>query len=389
MKAFYLMQNEVQHYAWGSIGKNAFIPRLLQLSNIGDKPYAELWMGTHPNAPSRCAETGRLLSELIRENPEAALGNALAAGSSSLPFLAKILSVSGILSIQLHPAEEDAVHLHQKDPEHYPDRGEKAEIAVALEPLQALAAFPDPPQLKTIIQSYESLHFLLEELDFHKKRLEIHRNISSKIIEITRTPELLDTLLQDLKREILGKPTQNDNESLFLKLFDSYASDAGLIFVLLLEYHQLEPGEALYLKPGEPHAYISGNLIEAMVNSDNVIRVGLTPKFKDPENMLNCLRSSDSSALLSPLQNRYVKSYIPDTEAFRIHLIEMNCAEMPWNGLNNPAVFLCLKGEYILQSQQDVLTVQSGQSVFIAAETTEFIIKSKKDSQAVLYQSAY
>lgn len=44
--------NKIQHYAWGARNEQAFIAKLLQLEVEKDKPYAELWMGTHPNAPS-------------------------------------------------------------------------------------------------------------------------------------------------------------------------------------------------------------------------------------------------------------------------------------------------------------------------------------------------
>lgn len=43
---------------------------------------------------------------------------------------------------------------------------------------------------------------------------------------------------------------------------------------------RLAPGEAIYLAANEPHAYVSGELVECMAASDNVIRAGLTPKFR-------------------------------------------------------------------------------------------------------------
>ena len=43
----------------------------------------------------------------------------------------------------------------------------------------------------------------------------------------------------------------------------------------------LAPGQAMYLPANEPHAYVSGELVEAMAASDNVIRAGLTPKLRD------------------------------------------------------------------------------------------------------------
>src|SRR5262245_13179640 len=57
----------VQHYSWGD---PRFIPELLGLENPARQPFAELWMGAHPDAPSEAVlETGVVaLGELIREN---------------------------------------------------------------------------------------------------------------------------------------------------------------------------------------------------------------------------------------------------------------------------------------------------------------------------------
>ena len=43
------------------------------------------------------------------------------------------------------------------------------------------------------------------------------------------------------------------------------------------------------ITPNEPHAYISGDLVECMSNSDNVVRGGLTPKFKDTDTLYQML----------------------------------------------------------------------------------------------------
>lgn len=38
--------------------------------------------------------------------------------------------------------------------------------------------------------------------------------------------------------------------------------------------------QAIYLAANVPHAYVSGELVECMATSDNVIRAGLTPKLR-------------------------------------------------------------------------------------------------------------
>ena len=72
----------VQHYAWGD---HDFIPRLLGVEPDG-RPWAELWLGTHPNGPATLAD-GRPLADV----------------TGPLPYLLKVLAAAEPLSLQAHP----------------------------------------------------------------------------------------------------------------------------------------------------------------------------------------------------------------------------------------------------------------------------------------------
>ena len=51
----------------------------------------------------------------------------------------------------------------------------------------------------------------------------------------------------------------------------------------------------------EPHAYIKGDCIECMANSDNVVRLGLTPKFRDTDTLLSMLEfKSKKPSIVKP-----------------------------------------------------------------------------------------
>lgn len=54
--AIFKLECAVQHYDWGIKGGDSLIARMLKANGtepIKDgQPYAELWMGTHPNGPS-------------------------------------------------------------------------------------------------------------------------------------------------------------------------------------------------------------------------------------------------------------------------------------------------------------------------------------------------
>jgi mannose-6-phosphate isomerase len=69
--------------------------------------------------------------------------------------------------------------------------------------------------------------------------------------------------------------------SLMQRLYSDYPNDRGVICPLLLNHLQIQPGEAFFMGPNEPHAYISGDCVECMALSDNTVRAGLTPKHRD------------------------------------------------------------------------------------------------------------
>lgn len=105
-----------QGYAWGKRGRESRVSQLKMSEGEGfevdeDKTYAELWMGTHPNGPSRVmpepgdfvegAEEGHagiFLIELLETHPHY-LGDLQEQGD--LPFMFKVLSINKALSIQV------------------------------------------------------------------------------------------------------------------------------------------------------------------------------------------------------------------------------------------------------------------------------------------------
>ncbi|OQA94318.1 MAG: Mannose-6-phosphate isomerase [Chloroflexi bacterium ADurb.Bin222] len=153
------LHNAIQPYPWGSRGAEAFIPRLLGIPAAPEQPYAELWIGAHPNAPSRVflGDEPLSLATLIAREPVAMLGAAVAQRfDNQLPFLFKVLSAAEPLSIQAHPDKVQAERLHARDPQHYPDANHKPEVAIALDRLTALAglksaaswARPEPTRVR-------------------------------------------------------------------------------------------------------------------------------------------------------------------------------------------------------------------------------------------------
>ncbi|MCL2601508.1 MAG: cell division protein ZapA, partial [Treponema sp.] len=103
---FFKLQNTVKNYEWGS---SRWIPELMRQRNLSQIPWAELWMGVHPAAPSRVilpdgnggnGEKTLSLPDLIGYDVEMFLGQETAAGCGKLPFLFKLIAAEKPLSIQ-------------------------------------------------------------------------------------------------------------------------------------------------------------------------------------------------------------------------------------------------------------------------------------------------
>jgi mannose-6-phosphate isomerase class I len=90
-----------------------------------------------------------------------------------------------------------------------------------------------------------------------------------------------------------------DKEQLVLSLERQYQDDVGVLAALFFNYVKLSPGEALYIGPNEPHAYLSGECIEIMATSDNVVRAGLTPKYRDVQTLCSMLTYKQVSVIVT------------------------------------------------------------------------------------------
>ena len=111
----YKLYNTIQNYEWGTRNEAAYIPHLLGIPTEPDTPYAELWIGAHPKAPSKIEIDGAKVSlnKVIEMHPAECLGAYVCKNfSSTLPFLLKVLSAAHALSIQTHPNKSQARRLH-------------------------------------------------------------------------------------------------------------------------------------------------------------------------------------------------------------------------------------------------------------------------------------
>lgn len=369
-----ICQCTVQPYPWGEKGPEATITRLV--GGDGTQPAAELWMGAHPKAPSRVA--GKGLDEWMALEPEAVLGEkSLNAFGKTFPYLFKVLSAADPLSIQLHPKKSEAEELHAKDAQHYPDDNHKPEIAIALEKHEALIGFEPLSGLVTGLMEQEELCQFLGEKNIDNLQKAISsedpelqkKSLYEVFCDLFRIADNDPTALKEssaaMAKRLKYKAELNPKEQWFIELQEHFPEgDVGLYCFFFLNYRVLEKGEGVFLKADVPHAYLRGNIIECMANSDNVVRAGLTPKFVDVETLCNIvevgleplpIQTSDKNGLGGGVFE------VPVPE-FRVHHWKGNIKEISTSSLPGPKILVMMEGEAQFKS----LTAKAGDVIFLA-----------------------
>ena len=439
----YKLKNIIQHYEWGTKGKNAFIPKLLDVKAKKGKPYAELWMGAHPKASSRIKIDGKEIELLkaIKKYPTEMLGsNTAKRFSNTLPFLFKVLSANEALSIQIHPNKNQAVLLNKKDPVNYPDANQKHEVAVALDSLTALVGFkPFHQIIKTLkdypeIENFIGKRFIRSSLLGISKTVETVNNVVTSPIlcginpaedlintgkinrfnglpisllsienqkkfvksvfkELIRKsslhPNELNFTIENLHHRISKKKIKAEIEKYFLQLHKKYGNDAGLLLLFFLNLVYLKRGEAIFTKPGVPHAYLNGNILECMSNSDNVIRAGLTPKYKDVDSLFKVLTYELSSPkIIKGKKRRNSLFYQTEAKEFELQLFNLSINESVVENNLSARILLILKGEimikYLDKRKPKIMMISKGESVFLPSSLPRCTIHPVKPSQFVL-----
>ena len=358
--------NKTQHYDWGTKNDGAFIPHFTGTPVVRDVPYAELWIGAHPSAPSDIVVQGRVspLNRVIEDFPLEMLGEHVARRfDNKLPFLLKVLSAARALSIQTHPNKEQAGKLHSVDPAHYPDDNHKPEIAIALDSLTAIAGFRPAMDIVAALRRFPELDDItgsdlagrVRGAGSESELIAILKLLYGAIMKSAADGEKLAPVIGKIIDRLTGKRDLAPDEVLFVEQYGLYGPDVGLFSFLFFNQIHLKSGQAIFTDAGVPHAYIKGNIVECMANSDNVVRAGLTGKFKDVGTLLEILTYRFAEY---PIINEEQKAdgvvYHTSAEEFEITAYQKDPGFNAMFGSGGrPAVVLVTGGSLSVQWEED------------------------------------
>lgn len=407
------LHNTVKNFAWGSTDA---IPAILGTAPDGT-PCAELWLGAHPLSPSSVdpgessqqarssrsdqqassssvgvktdsMTVGPNLIEYLAGDPAGLLGHdSLQAFGPRLPFLLKVLSAQKALSIQVHPdPEQAAIGFAREEAEgpdldaptrNYKDPSAKPELIYALTEFHALTGFRSRRAVRATFERLLSLTLSPASLDFLGDVISALKSVTearalAKAVELvlgdSRSPGLVDEVAgQDLaelpESHISRSGTAVDPAETFQELVADYPSDPGVFVALMLNRVHLQPGEALAMESGVMHAYLGGTGIEVMASSDNVLRGGLTNKHVDvPELGKVAKFTSAKPRMVEPDRDGIL---LGTTEDFALQ--SLRCPRLTQLARRGASIALCTAGSITLTSLGSTVTLERGQSVFIAA----------------------
>jgi mannose-6-phosphate isomerase len=363
--------NTVRPYAWGSA---TAIPELLGEDPTG-APQAELWMGAHPSAPSRVNRGAGLvpLSEVIGDDPEAELGAATVRKfGPRLPFLLKILAAAAPLSLQVHPDRAQAREGYEDEERrgipvdvphrNYKDTNHKPELICALTPFEGLCGFRAPDVSADLLAGLDvdSLKPYVDLLHAHPEDAALREVLTALLTADREEMAHTVTAATAAAQRLGGAYTP------YAAIAHHYPGDPGVIAAMLLNHVLLQPGEALFLGAGVPHAYLSGLGIEIMANSDNVLRCGLTPKHVDVPELLKIVRfeASDPGVLRPEASESGEEVYETPIDEFRLSRYALAETSAPVAlPAATPQILLCVSGAV----RAGELLLKRGESAFVPA----------------------
>ncbi|MFI0239604.1 mannose-6-phosphate isomerase, class I [Streptomyces sp. NPDC016845] len=361
------LTNTIRPYAWGS---TTAIPHLLGTEPTGE-PQAEMWMGAHPGAPSQ-TDRGPL-DQVIAADPAATLGEPAADKfGPRLPFLLKLLAAGAPLSLQVHPdlvqakegyAAEEAKGVPVTAPDrNYKDANHKPELICALTEFDGLCGFRTPEEAARLLEGLgvDTLKPYVDLLRAHPEEAAL-REVLTAVLSADR-----DEMARTVADATAAARRIGGVYEPYAGIAHHYPGDPGVIAAMLLNHVRLQPGEALFLGAGVPHAYLNGLGVEIMANSDNVLRCGLTPKHVDVPELLRIVRfeATDPGVLRPEAGADGEEVYDTPIDEFRLSRFVLPEGAPAHDVTDStPQILLCTAGTV----RAGDLTLAPGHSAFVPA----------------------
>lgn len=305
-----------------------------------------------------------------------------------------------------------------------PDDNHKPEMTIAITPFEGVCGFRPLAEITHFLRAVEPLRTLVgdkaasqfeesikgnensEDPAIIQKNKEALRSLFTTLME--SSSEKVEAACKDLisaannspdsfgtlSGEVETNPTNPAELAALAKRLDGqFPNDIGSFIFFFLNFVKLQPGEGMFLKADDIHAYISGDIIECMASSDNVVRAGFTPKFKDVDTLTQMLTYS-----YAPIEEQKIQAtdypyvilnatayssassamlYDPPIDEFSVIKTDLNRtgAKATFDPIEGPSIFICTRGKGKITVGNKTEEVQEGYVFFVGA-TAQCVIEN-------------
>ncbi len=295
----------------------------------------------------------------------------------------QILSIDKALPLQIHPNKDLAAQLHKKDPENYPDDNHKPEIAVALSKFETFVGWKPLEDIQALFDAVEPLQRFLPE-----ENARFDDDILKRVCQAML--EAPDETVSDTQNKMMAVGKDSYGKQAYIldllpRMQKQYSiQDPGcLVALILMNFLVLGPGDSVYVPADGIHAYLSGNIVECMAYSNNILNTGFCPRAdrNSPELFAASLKASPHSAddAILPSKpsdkgiNGKTKVYAPPMSEFNMLVTQLEAGEKETvKAIDGPSVMIATSGAATLTAEGKSHDIKTGYIFFVGqgVETT-------------------
>jgi mannose-6-phosphate isomerase len=310
----------------------------------------------------------------------------------TFPFLLKILDVRQMLSIQIHPDKASAEIGFHKENElgipltaayrNYKDANHKPEMMIALSDFWLLHGFKPPDKLFDTLSAIPDFDFLAKEFTskgykaLYEKAMLMDQGEVNKILK-----PIIDKILPLYKN---GELLKSQESFWAARAAESFCTDRnydrGIFSIYFFNLVHLTKGEGIYQGAQLPHAYLEGQNVELMSNSDNVLRAGLTDKHIDIDELLKHVSFVETVPDILSSYDEIKEEILYTTPAKEFQLYQYHLHETTVDIYADSAeIILVLSGNASIKCEKEILPIKKGDSVFIIGGSQYSITTSSSE----------
>lgn len=264
--------------------------------------------------------------------------------------------------------------LHDKDPKKFGDSHHKPEIAIAISRFELFVGWKPLHHIQALFQLEPLQRYTPNYSHFNDETL---KRVCGALLQAA--PHVVAETVKELQAipperfglysyipSILGRLSSQYSE------FDN----GSLVAALLMNYMTIWPGDAVCVPADSIHAYLSGDIIECMARSDNVLNTGFCPRAdRDSVDLFTqALTFQPHSSQEAELQGKKSEKglhgrtieYAPPISEFNVLLTSLNAGQTEThNSILGPSLMIVTAGSGKMDVSGNTFDLHDGQVFFI------------------------